>query len=414
MGSIVAGSTYLFAPPPKSHSHNHLIASLLCHPIAHPHLLLQLQRKDPDTRRAFPQFDLVSRKSQRRPRNDTFESSSRAFSPRLREVAVRHVETREKAATIKYIDSMTSAQKRKAGIAPDDETAIAVVYWNFARSMIKTWTVHRYESKRRGQKLGYEFRLQSAFVQGCDGGKGYVYVRWTKKLYSSTSILDRPSSTSSRTRRSNSVSSSEGPKRRHTFPSQSKHPTPSDPKWEFSSPNVRRIMASMTSQKLHIHSIASSGTPLSSPSTSDVDDEPHNDRELTTGRMFEMLIISGLFVALEEDFAFKLRKEFLLAGALRIPPSQDIHTLSDEPDPIIPTSLRSLNTPKSPVEIEPIAQIQISSSRDAQIPEPKDISVLTLKPTASIPQLTSYAARGWGYMTGTAAAGMTKLMSLVA
>src|SRR5947207_5287653 len=70
MGSVVAGSTYLLAPPPKSYSHNHLIASLLCHPIAQPHLLLQLQRKDPDTRRALPEFDLVSRRVGRRARHD--------------------------------------------------------------------------------------------------------------------------------------------------------------------------------------------------------------------------------------------------------------------------------------------------------------------------------------------------------
>ena len=414
MGSIVAGSTYMFAPPPKLYSHNHLIASLLCHPIAQPHLLLQLQRKDPDTRRAFPQFDLVSRRVGRRARTEIKSESSNPSSVHPREVAVQHSETGEKAATIKYINSLTSTQKRKAGITPGDDSAIAVVYWNYTKTFTKVWTVHRYESKRKGYKVGYEFRLRSQLVESRDG-QGYVYVRWTKKLDSASAVQDRPSSVSSRNSRTRSVSSSEGPQRRHTFPSSQSRP-PTEPKWEFSSPNIRRIMASMTSQKLHIHSI-SSETPRSSPSTSSFDDELHNDRELTTGRMFEMLIITGLFVGLEEDFASKLRKEFLLAAALRVPSSDEPST--DDHQVVIPSSPkkpRSINTSRAtPVEIHS-SPPPISPSPLRQSPmtmEPKDVPFLAVRTTASIlPPTTSYAMKGWGYMTGAANACVTKLFSL--
>jgi hypothetical protein len=413
MGSIVAGSTYLLAPPAKSSSHRHLIASILCHPIAHPHLLLQLQRKDPDTRHALPQFDLVSRKSGRRIRSvEASELPSSGSNRRLREVVVQHSETGEKAATIKYVDSMTSTQKRKAGIAPDDDTTIAVIYWHYAKSLVKVWTVHRYQSKRRGNKVGYEFRLLTPLVRGANG-QGTVYVRWTKKLFATSSLPNRPSSVSSRPQRSSSVSSSEGPRRRHTFPSQDSYTVPVDPKWDFSSPNVRRVMASMTSQKLQIHSISSSGTPLSSPSTSDVDEGLRNDRELTTGRMFEMLIVSGLFVGLEEDFASKLRKEFLSAGGLRIPQSDEVHTLPDEPV-VIPRKPRSINTPKSPVESRSTSPIEVTPPRDSEVlvNKPKDISLMALRPATSILHSNSYAARGWGYMTGAAFACVSKLLNL--
>lgn len=414
MGSIVAGSTYLLAPPPKSYSHSHIIASLLCHPIAQPHLLLQLQRKDANTRHAYPQFDLVSRRAGRRARNEIKSESSNPSSVHPREVAIQYSETGEKAATIKYVRSLTSAQKRKAGIIPGDDSAIAVVYWNCSRSFTKVWTVHRYESKRKGYKIGYEFRLHSELDEGRDR-QASVHVRWTKKLASASDLQDRPSSVASQHRRSSSVSSTDGPRRRHTFPSSQSRP-PTEPKWEFSSPHIRRIMASMTSQKLHIHSILS-GPSTPSPSTSSFDDELRNDRELTNGRMFELLIITGLFVGLEEDFASKLRKEFLSAGALRIPPSDEPSTV--DPQLIVPSSPkipRSINTIRStPVEIHssppPILPSPIRQSHMTM--EPKDTPSLGLRATQNIPPPTaSYAAKGWGYMAGAANACMTKLMGL--
>ena len=414
MGSIVAGSTYLLAPPPKTFSNNHLIASLLCHPIAQPHLLLQLQRKDSDTQRAFPQFDLVSRRVGRRVRNEIKSESSNLSNIHPREVAIQHSETGEKAATIKYVKSLTSAQKRKAGIVPGDDSVIAVVYWNYNKSFTKVWTVHRYESKRKGYKVGYEFRLRNHLIKGRDGQE-HVHVRWTKKLDSASALQDRPSSVSSRHGRSSSVASSEGPQRRHTFPSSQSRPL-TEPKWEFSSPNIRRIMASMTPQKLHIHSILSSRTPLSSPSMSSFDEELYNDRELTTSRMFEMLIVTGLFVGLEEDFASKLRKDFLSASALRIPspdePSTNDHQVAISSSPKKP---RSINTiPSTPVEIHSSPPIVPSPlGRSQMTPEPKEIPFLALRTTPNMPPpTTSYAAKGWGYMTVAANACVTKLLSL--
>lgn len=415
MGSIVAGSTYLLAPPPKSYSHHHFIASFLCHPITQPLLLLQLQRKDVDTRHAFPQFDLVSRRVGRRARHEVKSESSSPSNLHPREVAIQYSETGEKAATIKYVNSLTSAQKRKAGIVPGDNSAIAVVYWKFTKSFTKVWTVHRYESKRKGHKVGYEFRLPSELAKGRNG-QGYVYVRWTKKLALASTAQDRPSSVSSRHGRSSSASSIEGPQRRHTFPTSQSRPH-IEPKWEFSSPNIRRIMASMSSQKLHIYSISSSATSLSSPSTSSFDDELCSDRELTTSRMFEMLIISGLFVGLEEDFASKLRQEFLSAGALRIPTPDERHTDgSQNIIPLSPKKPRSLNaTRSSPVVINssPPASLPSPQRRSQMTTEPKEIHSLALRATPSIPRpTTSYAAKGWGYMTGAANACVTKLLSL--
>lgn len=427
MGSVVAGSTYLIAPPPKSHNYNHLISAILCQPITHPRLLLQLQRKDRDTRRAFPQFDLVSRRTGRPPKVKSVQNSETSpvsSSCRPREVVVQRSETGEKVAKIKLVHSLTSAQKRKAGIDPNDNSVIAVVYWNYSKSLTKVWTVHSYKSKKKGQKVGYEFRSRSQFVRSRNGN-GYVYVRWTKRLAPSSREVRSQSLREER----NSVSSIETPKRRNTLPrSTTESPSSAEPKWEFSSPNVRRVMASMTSHKLHIHSITALGTPVSSPSTSDFDDEVHCDRELTTGRMFEMVVISGLFVGFQEDFASILRNEFLSAAGLRIPPPDDRQSLLSEeeirslpqspsPSPSLPSppkvstpsTLKHKSTgpkihsqvPKSPT---------ILSRRGSQLAEPKDISMLTLR-TQSIPP-TSYTARGWGYMTAAATACATKLMSL--
>src|SRR5579871_1115334 len=224
--SIVAGSTYLLAPPPpKSYTHNHILASLLCHPISHPHLLLQLQRKDPDQRHASPQFDLVCRKSSRIPNRDratTKSISAKDGDHRPREVAIQHSETGQKIAVIKYADTLHAAQRRRYSIN-DDNSIIAVISWNYAPGLRKDWTVHRYEQDRKsgGKNVGYEFRLWNGTYLRTKDGKD-PYVRWTKKTVPAVSeqrsqSLMNPSSP--RRRRSRSVSSVETTPRRHTMPS---------------------------------------------------------------------------------------------------------------------------------------------------------------------------------------------------
>jgi hypothetical protein len=411
MGSVVAGSTYLIAPPPKSHNHGHLIASLLCHPITHPHLLLQLQRKDPDTRHALPQFDLVCRRSGRLARKDINRNPDLTTAHngrRPREVAVQRSDTGERIATAKYARSMCAAQKRKHA---DDDSFIGVVHWNYAKSVVRNCTVHRFEtSRKQGKTVGYEFRLETDLVR-----EGYVSIRWTKKI--TPPIQERPLSLSGRHRRSSSVSSRDGPRRRHTYPASPITPlAPSEPKWEFYAPKARRVMASMTSQKIHIHSISSSTlseseTTVSSPSSSDFDDEIYLDRELTVGRMLEFLIITGLLVGLEEDFASTLRDGFLTAGARRIPSSEDSDRVSIVDVPIIQSPRRP--GPK-PVTIQPpiVETASVMSKEVDDTPPPQEevrepsTKVVSLSPGAD----TSYATRGWSYLTN-AALHMTRLLS---
>jgi hypothetical protein len=415
MGSIVAGSTYLIAPPPpKSFKHHHLLASILCRPLRKSVLLLQLQRKDKDARHALPQFDLVCRRAGRGSRNGNDTDLSRAPGCHPQEVAIQHSENGENIATVKYLSQLNSAQRRRAGIAPDDTTVIGAIYWKYTPSITKVWTIHRYEAKKKGTKvIGYEFRLATELVRG---KAGYVYIRWTQKV--SPLMQDRPQSVASRRRRSSSVSSSDTPRRQNTFPtSPTKPSTPTERKWEFSSPNVRRILGSMTSQKLHIHSISSTGTPLSSPSSSDFDEELHSDRELTTGRMFEMLVVTGLFVGLEDDFASKLRKEFLSAGGLRIPTSDDItdKTVETGTSPPRRPRLTPLSSTTTPVEEQPnpvFANEIVESPLETNAPPPKSMALLATQ-LPNIPA-TSLASRGWGYMSGAAAACLTKIMSLAA
>jgi hypothetical protein len=412
MGSVVPGSTYLIAPPPKSHSHGHLIASLLCHPITHPHLLLQLQRKDPDTRHALPQFDLVCRRSGRLSRKDInrkpdLTTAHNGRRPRV--VAVQRSDTGERIATAKYARSMCAAQKRKHA---DDDSLIGVVQWNYAKSMVRNCTVHRFEtSRKQGKTVGYEFRLETNLVR-----EGYVSVRWTKKIM--PPIQERPLSLSGRHRRSSSISSRDGPRRRHTYPATpTTPPAPPEPKWEFYSPKARRVMASMTPQKIHIHSISSSTlseseTTVSSPSSSDFDDEIHLDRELTVGRMLEFLIITGLLVGLEEDFASTLRDGFLTAGRRRIPSSEDIDRLSIVDLPVIQSPRRP--GPKPMTIHPPIVETASVMSREIEDPAPpqeeiREPSIKTVPPSSGTAD-TSYATRGWGYLTN-AASHMTRLLS---
>lgn len=413
MTSIVAGSTYLLAPPPKSYSRHNLIASLLCRPLAHPHLLLQLQHKDSNSRRAFPHFDLVCRKSSRAGSSRNPDSAPFPQARQPREVVVQHSETLEKVATIKYASALSLQQKKKMGIAADDDSIIAAVYWHYAKSFTKVWTVHRYETNRRGAKIvGYEFRMRSDSVRGRDGN-GYAYVRWTRRVI--PAIQDRPQSVNSRRRRSSSVSSSETqqPRRRHTFPDSppSRSASQADVRWEFSSPSVRRILASMTPQKLHIHSISSSGTPLSSPSCSDFDDDLHSDRDLTPGKMFEILIITGLFVGLEENFASKLRAEFLSAGGLRVPPSDDLERASvyDTPSPSPRRHRPASVTPTPPLEQTPQLP-PLSPHPSHRLVNTRSATTITLR----MPQIppVSYAAKGWGFVTAAAAVCITKIMGL--
>ena len=429
MGSIVAGSTYLLAPPPKSYGHNHFIASLLCHPIVHPHLLLQLQRKDPDTRRAFPQFDLVCRKSGRLFHKDTDrypDASAVHHGRRPRKLSIQQSETGEKIASVKYVNTLSSAQKRRMGIAPDDESVMAVVYWNFGKSVIKEWTVHRYESsKKNGRSVGYEFRLRGSDQRA----KGFVCVRWTRKIaiQALSPMQERPRSLSSRTQRSNSVSSIEGPTRRHTFAATPTTQTPTpDAKWEFSIPSSRRIMATMTAQKLHIHSLASNTTPVSSPSNSDFDEEIQSDRELTSGRKLEFLVVSGLLVGLEEDFASKLRNSFLTVGGGRVTPPLESEVISDVPIINSPRKKRKINrpdtTPTLPVVEEPSStttatqhqSVQTDSHELSNLRKTKSESK-TISSTSHAPMSSNgYILRGWGLMTSAAAVCATKLMSLAA
>jgi hypothetical protein len=430
MASIVAGSTYLVAPPPKAYGHNHLIASLLCHPIAHPHLLLQLQRKDPDTRRAFPQFDLVCRRSGRLFRKDADRSSGTLAvhnGRRPRKLSIQQSETGERIASVKYVNTLSSAQKRRMGIAPDDESVLAVVDWNFSKSVIQEWTVHRYESsKKNARSVGYEFRLRGSNQRT----KGFVCVRWTRKiaiLPSPSPMKERPRSMSSRTRRSNSVTSIEGPTRRHTFAATPTTQTPPpEAKWEFSLPSSRRTMATMTAQKLHIHSLASNTTPLSSPSNSDFDEEIQNDRELTSGRKLEFLVVSGLLVGLEEDFASQLRNEFLTVGGGRITPPLESEIISDIPIIKSPRKKRNINRPdtvaalsivEEPSSTTTVTQqqtVQRSSQESSDLHDTKS-QPRTVVSTSHTPVLSSgYILRGWGLMTSAASVCATKIMSLAA
>jgi hypothetical protein len=401
----------LLAPPPKSPNHSHFIASILCHPIKHPHLLLQLQRKDPDTRHAFPQFDLVCRRSGRLSRKDLERNPHLTTihnGRRPREVAIQQSETNERVAVIKYVDALSTAHKRRLEIAPDDNSVIAVISWT-SRTIVREWTVHRYEAKRKGNKIvGYEFRMRSD-----RDGKENVSVRWTRKVLS----IARPRSMSSRHRRSDSVSSSEGPQRRHTFAATPTKPVapPSDPKWEFSSLNCRRIMASMTSQKLHIHSVSSAGTSLSSPSSSDFDEDFHGgDRELTTGRIMEFLTVSGLFVGLEEDFASKLRKEFLSAGKLRVRASTEFDDTPAPSEVPVIRSPKKVRPALAPVQSVESSYEQQSQVEEYHVPEPEvhvDVvprTSISSKAPTTVPEAANYASRGWGYMS----ACVTKLMSL--
>ena len=381
MSSIVAGSTYLLAPPPpKSISHNHLLASLPCHPISHPHLLLQFQRKDPDSRHAFPQFDLVCRKASRPSKQDqqNHKSSVDNLSHRPREVAVQQSETAQRIALIKYVNTLSAAQKRRLEIAVDDDSTIAIISWKYNHSLIREWSVHRYDQKRKSggsRNVGYEFRLRNSTHRNKDGNGPSI--RWTKKVIPpgqerSQSMMSPTSP--SRRRRSRSVSSIEMPVRRYTMPSTPGTPaTTSEPKWEFSSPNCRRLMATMTSKKLHIHSISSSATPSSSPTNSecDFDDEFHSDRELTTGRMLEFLIVSSLFVGLEENFASKLRSEYLSAPGRRCPPqTNSSNPLIHPPHPN--EFIRSAQIPPPPTSIllppriRPPLQIQTEQLEDSE------------------------------------------------
>jgi hypothetical protein len=308
---------------------------------------------------------------------------------------------------------MNTAQKKRLSVAANDDSAVAVVYWYYTRSLTKVWTVHRYESSRKGHKVGYEFRLRSDLVSRPDGKDGYVYVRWTKRVGGSEH-RGRPASMNSR-RRSSSVSSSEGgPRRRHTYPSSGKGS--SEPRWEFSSPNCRKVGASMTPQKLHIHSISSSGTPLSSPSVSDFDEDPGcllNDRELTTGRMFEIMLVTGLFVGKEEDFASKLRNDFLNASIRR----EDEHVSDEESIPSTPRKSRTTASTASEAEISQTPRTSIRTSIVVPQSEPekekeKHISFLAIRSASA--SNGSYASKGWGYMSNAASACVSKLMSLAA
>ena len=436
MGSIVAGSSYLFAPPPpKSYVQNHLIAQFLCHPSAQSRLLLQLQRKDVAARHAFPQFDLVIKKTGRRRRasSSPLGASSAIVPPRHhRQVAVQHSELGEKVATIKYADSLSTSQKRKAGIAPDDTSAIAVIEWEYARSITKTWTVHRYESKRKGYKIGYEFRMRSLpRPEGPDGSDGFIILRWSTKLRSeSPPMQERPASlsvpTRSSRRRSSSISSeiSDGPRRRNTFPTT---PTPRtvDPKWEFTCGTVKRVMASMTPQRLHIHSISSTCSNVSSPSTSSFDDDLTTDRELTPGKMFQLLVVTALFVGLEENFASRLHREFFSLAGLRAPAPDDAPPVTAQPSSVrhhrvvddIPERSSHESPPSPPSPLPPPSSqspTPITAAHNVQIIEPKELLTLrtpNVDPVTTVAS-TSYAAGGWHYLSSTAAACLTKVINL--
>jgi hypothetical protein len=175
-------------------------------------------------------------------------------------------------------------------------------------------------------------------------------------------------------------------------------------------------MASMTSQKIHIHSISSSTlseseTTVSSPSSSDLDDEIYLDRELTVGRMLEFLIITGLLVGLEEDFASTLRDGFLTAGGRRIPSSEDTDRVSIVDVPIMQSPRRP--GPK-PVTIQPpiVETASVMSKEVEDLPPPQEeVREPSTRVASSSPGAdTSYATRGWGYLTN-AASHMTRLLS---
>ena len=438
MSSIVAGSTYLLAPPPpKSYAQAHILPNLLCHPSAQSRLLLQLQRKDIDARHAFPQFDLIIKKAGRRRRASSAQSRSPPpchETPHPRQVVIQHSETGEKVATGRYVDALNVSAKRKAGIAADDVSAVAVVDWEFHPSSIKTWTMHRYESKRKGYKLGYEFRMRSNRVpEAADGSDGFVILRWTKKLRSeSPAMQDRPASlsvpTRSGRRRSSSVSSdvSETPRRRHTFPAASPRISANiDSKWEFScNTSRRRVMASMTPQQLRIHSISSTPSNVSSPSTSSFDEDLPTDRDLTPGKMFQFIVVTALLVGLEEDFASKLQRDFLALGGLRTPAPDDAplptsnqfhrHRVEDipeqQPPEQQPPEQQSVPVPSTPKPLSS-SPTPVMTAHNPQ-PEPKEL-LLTLR-TPNVDSSISYAARSWDYLSSTASACVNKVISLAA
>ena len=245
-----------------------------------------------------------------------------------------------------------------------------------------------------------------------------MIVRWVKKIQSQSASLnerDRPMTFIAPRRSSISSETSSGPRRRHTFSHGTTSSTTAETKWEFSSPNVRRIMATMTLQKLHIHSISSNATPLSSPSTSSLDSELPNDRLLTPGKMMEILVISSLFVGLEDDFAGKLRAEFMAVGGLRIPrDSEDVS--SDEyitpPSPVRTTRTPTVQTP----------DITTTEDKDVLPHRPADgvptnqrlVETKRMEPLLTLRGLnlqpSGFYEKGWGYVTAAAATCMTKLM----
>jgi hypothetical protein len=412
---IVAGSTYLLAPPPTVQSSSpRLLSSLLCLPLSHTHqssqnLLLQLQRKDPASARLIvPQFDLVLRKSSRGqilPRKGGVEETGP--SP-PREVAVLDSETGRRLALVKYLRYLSSTTRKRFGISEGDDSVIATMSWHCKPSVTKEVSIHRYSAKRR---IGYEFRVQCS--------NGVIISRWTKRVaLPPPPVQERPHSVmqlaSGRSRRSSSVSSGEVPNRRYTVPTMSPPQTTPEPKWEFRCAALPRVAATMTSRKLVVLPISST-TPTpqlcSSPPTSDFDEEtPSAERYFPFGQVVEFAVLTGMFVALEQDFATLLRHEFINTVSRRTP---TVDVLDPIESPARTSSRRGREPalparepiPDRPPPRTPIPLTKIDSKVHDRVP---------VERTMSNALLPGYASRGWGYMTSAATVCVTKLMSLAA
>ena len=150
------------------------------------------------------------------------------------------------------------------------------------------------------------------------------------------------------------------------------------------------------------------------------------DRELTSGRKLEFLVVSGLLVGLEEDFASKLRHSFLTVGGGRVTPPLESEVISDVPIINSPRKKRKINrldtVPTLPVVEEPSSTTTVTQHQSVQ-PNSHELSDLretkseskTISSMSNAPMSSNgYILRGWGLMTSAATVCATKLMSLAA
>ena len=137
--------------------------------------------------------------------------------------------------------------------------------------------------------------------------------------------------------------------------------------------------------------------------------------------MMEILIISALFVGLEDNFASKLRAEFLAVGGLRIPRDSDDVSSEENippPSPIKKTRTIPVNQPVPQTSTEEKTDVitehtppptdSVPAREQAMVEAKKMEPLLTLRGLNLQP--TSFYEKGWGYVSAAAATCMTKIM----